>query len=387
VDETAARLPRPDFVRSTVKRFVRAHLAWTLPWLLSLLAAATMAAPFSKGQHGRKKDEEPKTQVLPLPKECPMALAADASALSFRVTPLLKVGKLTTQIRDALNEVLRDAHGATVVRLRAFVAGAGDSRRVQALVSEMFTDHRQNLPVVSIVQVGALGDDAAQVVIESVLSEHRDENPGGLVFFAGQYAKSLDASVAQIDSSLTQMSLGPASVASVTCFLDTMNDYQSQLRDTTSRFPNASVNLMQSLRQPGANAATCEAVARVAKATELPAPVMASARATLIPHRVVFTGLQLGFGSYLDDAASALDRMRKTASGADGIWNSMASFDVYSLSGEAASALRKTAPKFAVPDRAITIQPVEGLPSLDAAFGVEAVMPASETIQAAGAEH
>jgi hypothetical protein len=349
------------------------------------VCAAILVLP-AVSQSGRKKDEEPKTQVLPLPKEPPMALAADASTLSFRVTPLLRTGMLSTQIRDGLNEVVRDARGASVVRVRAFVAGAGDSRRVQALVSEIFSDRKLSLPVVSIIQVGALGDEAAQVVIEFVLSEHRDENPGGLVFLAGQHGLSLDASLGQIDRSLTQVSLSPAAVASVTCLLDTLTDYRTQLSAAAARFPNASINLVQSVRERGTDAATCEAIARVAESHQASAAAFTSARATLIPHRVVFTGLQLGFGSYLDDAALALDRLRKNTASVNGIWDSMASLDVYSLSGEASSALRKTASRFSVPDRAITIQAVEGLPSHDASFGVEAIMPATEAVRTARAE-
>lgn len=142
---------------------------------------------------------------------------------------------------------------------------------------------------------------------------------------------------------------------------------------------------MQSLREPGTGSATCEAIVRAA--TSHPGTAaLASARATLIPRRVVFTGLQLGFGNYLDDAALALDRLRKNADSVNGLWDSMASLDVYSLSGEASSALRKTASKFSVPDRAITIEPVEGLPSHDAAFGIEAIMPASDSLQTARTE-
>jgi enamine deaminase RidA (YjgF/YER057c/UK114 family) len=358
----------------------------TLCLALGFFVFVTILAPPAAGQHSKKKDEEPKTQVLPLPKEPPAALVADATMLSFRVTPLLRTGMLSTQIRDALNEVVRDAHGASIVRVRAFVAGAGDSRRVQALVSEIFADRKVNLPVVSIIQVGALGDDAAQVVIESILSDHRDENPGGLVFLAGQHAASLEASLSQIDRSLTQVSLSPASVASVTCLLHSLVDYGARLSAATARFPNASINLVQSLRERGTDAATCEAIARIAGSQPAPATAMASARATLIPRRVVFTGLQLGFGDYLDDAALALDRLRKNTASVNGIWDSMASLDVYSLSGEASSALRKTASKFSVPDRAITIEPVEGLPSHDASFGVEAIMPASDVLQAVRTE-
>jgi len=379
-------MPRPDpqGAPASAARRVAHSGARVLSLALSFCVCAAILAP-AAGQSGKKKDEEPKTQVLPLPKEPPQALVADASTLSFRLTPLLRSGMLSAQIHDALNEVVRDARGASVVRLRAFVAGAGDSRRVQALVSDIFADRKMNLPVVSIIQVGALGDDAAQVVIESVLSGHRDENPGGLVFLAGQHASSLDASLSQIDRSLTQISLSPASVAAITCLLDTLANYHAQVTATAARFPNASINLVQSLREPGGGSATCEAIVR-ADTSHPGAIALASARATLIPRRVVFTGLQLGFGNYLDDAALALDRLRKNAARVNGLWDSMASLDVYSLSGEASSALRKTASKFSVPDRAITIEPVEGLPSNDASFGMEAIMPAADMLQTARRE-
>jgi len=381
------RMPRldPQGAPASAARRVANSGARVLALALAFCVFAVIILDPAAGQSGKKKDEEPKTQVLPLPKESPKALVADTSTLSFRVTPLLRSGMLSAQIRDALNEVVRDARGASVVRLRAFVAGAGDSRRVQALVGDIFADRKVNLPVVSIIQVGALGDDAAQVVIESVLSEHRDENPGGLVFLAGQHGTSLDASLLQIDRSLAQISLSPASVAAITCFLDTLANYHAQRTATAARFPNASINLVQSLREPGAGSATCEAIVR-ADTSHPGATALASARATLIPRRVVFTGLQLGFGNYLDDAALALDRLRKNAASVNGLWDSMASLDVYSLSGEASSALRKTASKFSVPDSAITIEPVEGLPSHDAAFGIEAIMPASDSLQTARRE-
>ena len=83
-------------------------------------------------QRNKKKYEEPKPQILPLPPNMPMALATETASLDFHISPLLKTGGLSAQIRRSLNDLIRDTHGETIVKLRAFVAGAGDARRVEA---------------------------------------------------------------------------------------------------------------------------------------------------------------------------------------------------------------------------------------------------------------
>jgi enamine deaminase RidA (YjgF/YER057c/UK114 family) len=350
---------------------------------------ALVVFPLSADQR-KKKDEEPKTQVLPLPKEPPMALGADVESLSFRLSPLLRIGKLSAQIRDILSELIRDSHGASIVKLRAFVAGAGDSRRVQAIVSDLFTEKKLSLPVISIIQVGALGDDAAQVVIESVVAEKRVLNPDGLAFLAGQTAATFDASLGKLTESLAAASLVRSEVRSVTCFSDNLGDYREHFNKASSLFSKASINLVQSQRQPGGPRTTCEAVARLQGAESTPAQIslLQPARVTVVPghSRLVFTGLQLAFGGYLDDANSALKNLRKFSEAASGNFSQIASLDVYSLSGEATSALRKTASKFDVPGNAITIQQIEGLPSVDAALGMEAIMVGSGVSTISSAE-
>lgn len=368
--KTPVSVPRP----ATVTAFSRAQ--FLKRWLFIAAVATLVVFPISAYQK-HKKDEEPKTQVLPLPKEPPMALGADVESLSFRLTPLLKIGKLSAQIRDSLTELIRDSHGASIVKLRAFVAGAGDSRRVQAIVSDLFTEKKLSLPVISIIQVGALGDDAAQVVMESVVSEKRVLNPDGLAFLAGQTAATFDGSLSKLSESLAVASLAPPDVRSVTCFSDNLGDYREHVAKANAVFAKASINLVQSQRQPGGARTTCEAVARLHESESQGArSSLQPARVTVVPghSRLVFTGLQLAFGGYLDDANSALRNLRKFSEAASGNFNQIASLDVYSLSGEATSALRKTASKFDVPGSAITIQQIEGLPSLDAALGMEAIM-------------
>src|SRR4051794_8179011 len=116
--------------------------------LLALVCALALTA-----SSWAKKKKEDETQVLQLPKDPPTALIVETRRLAFQVTPLSAKGLLSQQTRDALKYLLHTSNG-TVVKIRAFVAGSGDMRRVRELVSETFTDHKLPLPVLSVVQVG-----------------------------------------------------------------------------------------------------------------------------------------------------------------------------------------------------------------------------------------
>jgi len=131
-----------------------------------LLLALAGALAVTLSSWGKKKKEE-ETQVLQLPKDPPSAITAETRRLVFQVTPLSAKGLLSQQTRDALKWLLRSSNGAVVVKLRAFVSGSGDLRRVRELVSETFSEHRLPLPVLSVVQVGALPMELAQVVMEA----------------------------------------------------------------------------------------------------------------------------------------------------------------------------------------------------------------------------
>src|ERR1700691_6140709 len=97
-------------------------------------------AVYAPAQKGKKKtNEEPVTQTLPVLKDPPGAISAETARLVFHVSPLSSKGLLSQQVRDALKALLAENHNATVVKLRAFVAGSGDLRRVQQIVSEVFT--------------------------------------------------------------------------------------------------------------------------------------------------------------------------------------------------------------------------------------------------------
>src|SRR5438552_6046676 len=138
----------------------------------------------------KKKKKEEITQTLELPKDPPATVTAETTRLVFHVSPLSSKGLLSQQVRDALKSLLKSTGGATIVKLRAFVAGSGDLRRVQAIVSEVFTEKKLALPALSVVQVGGLPLEGAQVEIESIAVARKAVNPLGLVFVSGQAASS-----------------------------------------------------------------------------------------------------------------------------------------------------------------------------------------------------
>src|SRR6202163_3031224 len=104
----------------------------------------------------KKKKKEELTQTLQLPKELPGAVMGETRRLTFHVTPLSAKGLLSAQVREALKALLRESGGNQVLKIRAFVAGSGDLRRVRDLVSEVFADHKQPLPVLSLIRAGGL---------------------------------------------------------------------------------------------------------------------------------------------------------------------------------------------------------------------------------------
>lgn len=300
-----------------------------------------------------------------------MALTAGTQALDFRISPLLAKGGLGEQIQKSLETLIRDTHGETIIKLRAFVAGAGDPRLVEEKAARIFTDRKLPLPVVSIVQVGALGNGAAEVVIETVAQDKRALNPNGLAFFSGQRAPSLEQAVQQIAASAKSVSVPPGQILRCTCFVPYLPSDGSMHAAVQKAFPQALVNVVQPLREPGGGPSMCEAVGRLtAPPHSGPIQVLKNARVALVDSpQLVFTGLQLSFGNYLDDAHEAFARLKRAASSVRPEEGPVA-MNVFALDGYAASALLEA---HAAPPAIFTVQTVEGLPAIDASAGIEAV--------------
>ncbi len=341
-------------------------------------ASIALCAPAS--QHDGKKYQEPKPQVLPLPTELPMALTTETQTLDFHISSLLRVGGLSAQIRQSLSDLIRDTHGETIVKLRAFVAGTGDARRVQSEAVSIFTDHKLPLPVLSIIQVGGLASEAAQVVIEAVVSTHKTINPEGLAFIAGQYGRNFPDSVDHLKGAAAEAKVAPDRMLTLTCFTSALSngEYDARHSLVQAAFPKSEINIVQALRDPVTETTICEGIGQLSEAPKGELVRLDKGRATLVNSKhLVFTGLQLCFGSFLDDAQEADQRLRRAANGAGGnlqaesFASAAVQIDAFSLTPAAGSALRKTT---SFPPNTFTVVPVEGLTAIDATAGIDAVL-------------
>ena len=332
------------------------------------LAAAQYAQPKIKPP---KKEKEPETQTLPLPPEPPQAVVAETARLSFRVSPLSGKGLLTQQVRDALKALDRAGNGATFVKLRAFVAGTGDMRRVATIVSEDFSERKLAPPAVTTIQVGGLPLEGAQVVIESISLEKRPVNPNGLVFFSAQKAAVSGQAVAQLARAAQEQD---ALMLQVTCFLADLNQVESARAAAAAAFPAAATDFVQSTRLAMERETSCEGIGRAQTAGSRSRQDQAETVRVNLP-KVVFTGAQMAFGNGDPDLRLAYGRLGRALDSVRAGFPGSPVVNVYALNkatGDQAAALAKeflgrpTGP-------AGIMQIVEGLPSPDASVAIEVV--------------
>ena len=340
----------------------------TLLWSSDALAA-------DKKKKKPKKEPPEITQVLELPKDPPLTVVAQTERLVFHVSPLSAKGLLSQQIRDAVKALWNANRGAQIVKVRAFVAGSGDMRRVPAIVSEMFTDKRQPLPAVSVIQVGGLPLDGAQVVLESVGVDKKTVNPNGIAFVSGQAATAADP-------------VGPLQAAmkgfeprAITCFLNVLDHAADVRSKVATAFPKAAANIVQLRRDTLGDFVECEAVAAVQEPAKGPveyrnAKAGGYSDAVVVgPGRIVISGTQLAFGSGEEDVRLAFGRLEKAITPSGGKLSDVVVARFYPLTSAAAEATRKVRFEFsdAKQPPATTMLVFEGLPALDAAFGVEVI--------------
>jgi enamine deaminase RidA (YjgF/YER057c/UK114 family) len=358
------------------------------PALLLICAVVLLS-----GAPQRKKDKEEITQTLQLPKDLPGAVMGDTRRLTFHVTPLSARGLLSAQVRDALKAVARDTGGETVLHIRAFVAGSGDLRRVRDLVSEAFTERRQPLPSLSLIQSGGLPLEGAQVVLEYTASAKKDLHPQGIVFLSAQAAYSdnptdpvaplTTKALAGLRGSVKAAGSEPADVLRVTCFFSSLENLAASREQVAADYPKASLNFVQTERAPSRAVAACEAVAKLRWNTGTPlhfvkaegAPADESQAALIAAPHVVLTGSQVSFGYEEKDARLALERLKKAIEQAGASTRDVAFTHYYPLSGGIAAQVRKVRAEFFDSARppAGTMLVFESLPSMDAGFAVDVV--------------
>lgn len=337
--------------------------------LLPFCAALLLVAPLTLAK--KKKPEQ--TQTLPPPKDLPLAVAADTSRLSFRVSPLSAKGLLSAQVREALRALLRDNRSATIVKLRAFVAGTGDLRRVPILVGEIFTDKHQPLPAVTVVQAGALPLDGAQVLIESTAIEKRTVNPEGLGFFAGETGADVHEAVEKLRDSMRNAGADAAGVLRVSCFVSSLEEERSAAAEMASAFPGSASAFVQMQRGPVIPKARCEGVARLNRAPAGASELRPDAALVNSPH-LVLSGAQLAFGAEPKDLQLAFERLRRTLGQMQSGFSRVLLVEGYvtnpamrqHLQASAAAELRRK-------NLPWSILPFEALPSIDASAAIELI--------------
>jgi enamine deaminase RidA (YjgF/YER057c/UK114 family) len=349
-----------------------------------VLALAMVSSITAAGQgRKKKKEKEEVTQTLPVLEDPPLAVIAEVERLVFLSAPLSSKGLLSQQVRDGLKALLRAARRATIVKVRAFVAGTGDMRRVQTIVSEMFTDKRQPIPALSTIQGGALPGVGVQVALEAIAVHRKPVNAHGLAFISGQAAPSVTQSVAQIQKALEAMKIRAASVRQVSCFLSSLEGYTSARQAVSAAFPAASANFVQMQRLPVRPPAECEAVAALEQAAaerialvnpEGLQPSQNYAQVAVVgPGRLVISGTQLGFGSEPADIRLAFERLDKALEPSQVSLKDVVFSRIYPVSDSVAEKVRSI--RFDFLDKshppASTFLPFEGLPSLDASFAIE----------------
>jgi enamine deaminase RidA (YjgF/YER057c/UK114 family) len=343
----------------------------------------------------RKKKKEEETQTLQVPRDLPSAVVGETRRLAFHVTPLSARGLLSQQIRDALKAVGRDAGGETVLKIRAFVAGTGDLRRVRDLVSEVFTERKQPLPCLSLIQTGGLPMEGAQVVLEYITAARRDLHPYGLVFLSAQAAASenpQDAvppltakALAALRQTVKAAGSEPGDVLRVTCFLSSLDRLGDSRELVAAQYPKASLNFVQTERAPARAMASCEAVASLSwntgsalvlkDAPGLPTEPGQSQMALVGASRVVLTGTQVSFGYEEKDARLAFERSRRVLEQAGATMADLAFAHYYPLSAGIATQVRKVRAEFfnnANPPAGSMLL-FESLPSMDAGFAIDLV--------------
>lgn len=356
-----------------------------------MLACVLAVTAWPWNQRNQREEE---TQTLQIPKELPSALPADTRRLVFRVSELTSKGLLSQQVRHTVRSIQRNS-GGVIVRLRAFVAGSGDVRRVRDLVSDAFSERHRPLPVLTVVHVGGLPMPGAQVVFESIAIARKEVNPHGLAFISGQAATSpgpLDPveplaakSFERLRAAVAAAGAGPRDVLRVTCFFSSLEDLNRIRVQFDREYPQAARNYLQAQRVPTQALAECEAVARLSSPPAAPLEVRNPAGAQpaasysqvalVAAPQLVFTGMQASYGFRDDDARLAFERLGKTAEQAGTSLKHAAFAGFYPLSASIAQQVRRVRAEFFDSDRppAATMLAFESLPAMDAGFAVDLI--------------
>jgi enamine deaminase RidA (YjgF/YER057c/UK114 family) len=245
------------------------------------------------------------------------------------------------------------------------------------------------------VQTGGLPLEGAQVALEGIAESKKEVNPFGLALISAQPETSenpLDPVAPLAERSLRDLRIAaqaagsqPADVLRITCFLSTLDGLETVRKPVTAEFPGAAATFVQTQRSPAHALAACEAVARlrhdagsplvVLNPADLPHEAGQSQVALLGAPNVVLTGSQVSFGFTEKDTRLAFERLDRSLVQAGASSRSVAFAECYALSAGISEQVRKIRAEFFDPGRppAGSLEPVEGLPSMDAGFALDVI--------------
>ncbi|MFN0106406.1 MAG: hypothetical protein ACKV2U_30485 [Bryobacteraceae bacterium] len=364
--------------------------------VLSILLSLTLfPAALAAQKKKKKKPEVEITQTLEVLPDPPASVTVETAKLEFLVSPLSGKGLLSQQIRDGLKALRAQAGSRPIVKIRAFVAGTGDQRRVQSIVSETFAERKQPLPAVATIQVGQLPLEGAQVILEAVVTARKSVNPNGVAFLSGmggvgseppqKLLPMLDRAIADLSRATRAAGGEPADVLRVTCLLSALDPIVEVRTRIAAAFPSAVLTAVQAERLHDRALAECEAVARLRtkpagalamlNPPEMNPSPMYSKVALVGSEKLILTGTQLAFHSEDKDVHLAFQRMAKVLEAAHSSMKHVAFSSLFSLTNAMTAKIR--AVRFEYYDKArppaSTLLLFEGLPSMDASFAIELV--------------
>jgi enamine deaminase RidA (YjgF/YER057c/UK114 family) len=288
-----------------------------------------------------------RSDAVPERVDSPASVTGVTSQLVFHVSPLSSKGMLSQQVDNALKALDKANGAATILKLRAFVAGTGDLRRVQSIVNEFFAQKKWPLPVVTTVQVGAFPLEGAQVMLESISEEKKTVNPSGLMFVPAVEGTSGAAAIRVLADAM-----GSSTALRVSCFANSLGEAETARAAAAQTFPDAAIASVQSTRYNMGSRVICEGVAQNG-------PVRNA--------KLLFAAPQIGFG---EDGKAAFDHVDHALEPLNASRAKSVMLNVYGTSLAAANAAKTLAAP--IPTTAVFI---EGLPALDATIEIEAVIP------------
>jgi enamine deaminase RidA (YjgF/YER057c/UK114 family) len=354
---------------------------------ITILATAFFITLIATPLPAKKKNPDDITQTLEMPKDPPAVTTTELHHLVFRVSPLLAKGLLSAQTRDAVKALLKTCSGENIVRIRAFVAGSGDLRRVPQIVSELFTEKKLALPSVSVVLAGALPLTGAQVLLESVSSSKKLETmPAGVLLIPAQGAarpELMDNVAPLAKEALDRFDAavakgGGLSVVRITCYASSLADAGAVSEMVAARYPHAAIALVQPKREHTVSTVACEGVARLSTPVDGVKLVKDGDNvvgAAVSAPAIALTGTLVAYGYEDRNARVAFDRMSKVLEQVKASWKSVVEVRFYPLAPSIIKQIGRVRVDFldnAKPP-ALSMTPIEGLPSIDASFAMDAM--------------